>query len=267
MKKYLLRLVMALSLLIWSASSFSQTKQKSDLVVAPQPVFRVVHLYNVSPEAVAQALIPFTKYNLAIVSPSAELRSITISGSEETVNAMESMISELDVPPPEPTEPAIFEITIDFLYLTSDASQKPDDQLETFPNRLYAVVKELSYNFHYRNYQLMDSIVLLNTEQQGGSSSGSTGISGVPVEYRIAFAKSSLIGDKNKTVRLSDLKMSLKYQFYAKDDAQSGKGHTENRESNFTTNLDVRPGQQMVFGKSGFMGNAIVAVISVKIVR
>jgi type II secretory pathway component GspD/PulD (secretin) len=265
MKKVSLSLILALSLLICEAS-YSQTKQPAESVAAPRPVFRVVHLYNVNAEAVAQALIPFTKYNLAIVSPSAELRAITLSGSEETVNAMESMIGELDVPPPEPMAPAIFEITVDFIYLTSGASQKPEDQREPIPDRLNAVVRELSYNFHYRNYQLMDSIVLVNTEQQGGSSSGSTGFSGVPVEYRMTFAKSSLIEDKYKTVRLSDLKMSLKYQYYVKDDAQGGKGHAENRETSFNTNLDVRPGQQMVFGKSGFMGNAIIAVISVKII-
>ncbi len=256
----------AVLLIIWEASSSAQTKQPSESGDAQKPVYRVVHLNYARWDAIAQALTPFTKYGLAEVSGSDELRAVTISGNEETVNAMESMIGELDVPPPEPPALAVIEITVDFISAQSDERQKTGEREEPFPARLVPVVKELGYNFHYRNFQLMDSIVLLNTEQQGGSSNGSFGFAGVPVDYRMTFAKSSLIGDKNKTVRFNDLKMSLKYPYRVKDDAQGGKVHTENRETSFDTNLDVRPGQQMVFGKSGAMDMAIIAVISVRII-
>jgi hypothetical protein len=253
-------------ILVWTASSFPQVKQHPNDTSARKQTIRLVHLQYVNPETVAQALTPFTKYDLATVIPNFLLKTITISGSAETVAAIEAMIHELDVAPPAPRALPIFEITVDFIWATSGyVSQK---QLPV-PARLDQVVKELRTNFQYQNYQLMDSIVLTNTEQQGGFSNGSTGYvnSDVPVEYRLTFEKSSMIGDSNKTVRLHDLKISFKYGYEVTDDPESGKGHTEYAETGFGgTNLDVRPGQQLVFGKSGVMGRAIIAVISVKVI-
>ncbi len=241
--------------------AFSQTQQATE---QPKLATRLMHVNHVSAEAVAQALMPFTKYNLAAVAANEKLGTITISGSPETVAAMESMIRELDVPPPEPPPLRSVEITADLILALNDKLRE-----EPAPARLESVLKQLRANFSYKSYQLIDSIVLRNKEGRTGATNGSASYPGTDKEarYRLVF-RCFTTGDKtNKTVRLDNLSLSLDIPS-GLEEAATKTGQSGYRTVAFDTNLELREGQQVVVGKTGVgNGSAMIAVISVKIIE
>jgi len=259
------RIATMAAMLLWCAAfglAYSQQAQNPAPLPAPKPVTRIVHVNHVLPRYIAEALSPFTKYELATVVANDMLHTITLSGAPETVSAIEAAIRDLDVAPPAPPPARNIVLTAD-LILASE-----EKQAETpIPARLEPSLKQLRANFSYKTYHLLDTMMLGGVEGREASSNGSAILPGTDKEMRIAVSYDNVVrGDQeSKSVYLRQLKIGLEVPVVREE--PGGKGpQTVYRSVGFNTNLEVSEGQQMVVGKAGLgSGWALIAVISVKI--
>jgi hypothetical protein len=208
-------------------------------------VTRVVDVKYVDPIAFLPVLEPFKSASGAFVSPSQTMKTLTLSGTPEIVAAMEAVVRKLDVaPPPEKS----FEVTAHLL-MTSDSASSS----QSMPTQLEPVLKQLRATFNYKNYQLLDTLVLRNRIGAGGHTSEEIpdpGFSDHVINCGLAYSHSQLThDDRGDIIKLTELDLIL------------GKGR-------INTSIDLRVGQMVVVGKTNFaVGNsALIAVLSAKVV-
>ncbi len=231
------------------SDTLAQTQQPPP---SPQPppafdreaVTHVINMKYVNPNQFLSVLEPFRGASGARISANVELKTLTISGKPEIVAAMEAIISKLDVNPlPEKNA----EITT-YLLVTSEQASSTS----TMPAQLGPVLKQLRSTFSYKDYQLLDTIVLRNRLGMRSSTSQQIPLPGGEkrVDCNLVYTTKLAHDDKGDIVRLSDLSITI---------GQRG----------LMTDIDVRPGQMVVVGKttdSSLGNNAVIAVFSAKIV-
>ena len=225
----------------------------SSLAQAPQQpaekhkeiVTRVIDVKYVDPTVFIFVLEPFKTASGASISPSQTMKTLTLSGSPEIVAAMEAVIRKLDVaPPPEKS----FELTA-YLLMTSDSASSA----QSLPAQLEPVLKQLRATFSYKNYQLLDTLVLRNRIGAAGHTSEEIpdpGFSDRVIGCGLAYGQSQLThDDRGDIIKLTGLDLIL------------GKGR-------INTSIDLRVGQMVVVGKTNFaVGNsALIAVLSARVV-
>src|SRR5579862_1004068 len=127
-------------------------------------------------------------------------RAVIINTSEETAKLIEDTIKRLDVPPKN------LELTAWFL----TASDK-ETTGTTPPAELDKVIAQLRATFPFKNYRLMDALVLRSRAGQGAEASGTIGIdrSGTynapPVSQFKIRSATIAAGEKSSTVRIEGL--------------------------------------------------------------
>ncbi len=248
-----------------AAQAYSQNERPAPKQAPAQQV-RVVEVKYADPVELADVLLPFTRTNLAYVVPSKGLRTLTLSGRPEIVTAMEEIIRKLDVPHPQP-QPKTIEVTA---YLLA-ASETGNPALD-LPAPLDPVVKQLRSTFAYKSYQLLDTIIGRSSSLPSSGGYRTEGFipnpaspdTNVPYVFAYEFSRvnHSAEGD---SVHLEYLRFALQYKTKKVVNNVIVDGSDDR---GFQTNLDVRPGQMVVVGKTNFeVGrSALIAVISAKVI-
>jgi hypothetical protein len=224
----------------------SQAQSPQNFPQPPQStVTRVIDVKYVDPSALLPVLEPFKSAPWTMISPSSTMKTLTLSGSPEIVAAMEAVVHKLDVAPPLEKN---FEVTAHLL-MTADSA--PPSQ--SMPAQLEPVLKQLRATFNYKNYQLLETLVLRNRFGVGGHTSEEIPdprLSDRVISCGLAYNHSQLThDDSGDTIKLTGLDLVL------------GRGR-------INTSIDLRVGQMVVVGKTNFaVGNsALIAVLSAKVV-
>jgi len=233
-------------------------------------VTRVVRVEYVNPEEFAKVLQPFTSSGHATVIASRVLKTLTLSGNADVVDAMEQIVRQLDLAP---TPPPVFKMpmprdieTTAYLLVASETVGTP----QSMPAQLEPVLKQLRSTFSYKSYELLDTIVLRSRERMSASATGVVSLprepaKGVTYDFGYTIAGLEETGD---TVRFD--KLSLNLSFPAGETISAdGKPHPAVQNAGFNTSLDLHIGQMAVVGKSNFEvgNNALITVITAKIVN
>ncbi|HYK87286.1 MAG TPA: secretin N-terminal domain-containing protein [Acidobacteriota bacterium] len=267
MSRMRLWLVVAIVAFLAASNAFPQNEQPAPKK-APEQQVRVVEVKYADPAELAEVLSPFTRTNLAFVVPSRGLKTLTLSGSPEIVTAMEEIIRKLDVAHPQPQSKSI-EVTAYLL-----AASESGSSAMNLPAPLDPVLKQLRSTFAYKSFQLLETIVGRSATVPNSNFSASGFIpnptmpGGDPrIPYDFGYRTCRLTHDeKGDSIHLDELSLSLQY----KERRQSAEGQivTGSDHRGFQTNLDLRPGQMVVVGKTNFQvgTDALIAVISAKVV-
>jgi hypothetical protein len=223
---------------------------------------RLYHVKNVDPFVLGEALSPFVRNSGVIVVPSRELKTLTISGNPAVLDAIESMIRELDVAPPQ-TE------TIEFTaYLLAASAAGSGDQ--KLPGALAPVMKQLYATFQYRSYRLLDTVLIRNLAGRSGSSTGVVEmpeLAGQNGNYSLRYASADITRDSKGTViHIRDLQMMLHAPKLTK--AADGSSLTTFQDAGFSTSIDAKEGQMVVVGKTSYEtgDKALIAILTAKVI-
>jgi len=256
--RFISKTVLAASLLF---AGIGADAQESAPKKATESVTRLYHIKSVDPFVLENALSPFVRSGQVIVVPSRELKTLTVSGNPAVLDAVESMIRELDVAPP---KAEAIEITAYLLAasLTGSGDQK-------LPGALAPVMKQLYATFQYRSYQLLDTVLIRNLVGVPGSTTGVVAMpefAGQNGNYTLRYASADVSHDSKGTVfRIKDLALMLETPKLSK--AADGATMTTMQHSGFSTSIDAREGQMVVVGKTSYESGdkALIAVLTAKV--
>jgi len=200
---------------------------------------------------IARTLDPIAKANGTIITADSRAKVLLLTGSPEQISGMESLVRRLDTTPaPEKN----IELTV-YLLTASDSSGAS----QNVPPQLEPALKQLRSIFNYKSYQLLDTIFMRNRTLERGSTLGflsppeSEAKSPIAIggNYSFTYSHSYLTHDeKGDLIHLDNVSLQI--------------GHG----SSISTNIDLRPGQMVVVGKSnlGTGGAALIAVVTVRVV-
>jgi hypothetical protein len=229
---------------------------------APETATRIYHVKNVPPAALAYSLSPFEKSGRAIIVSNNELKSLTISGSPAVLDAVESMIRELDVPPPKAET-----IEITAYLLAASAAGSGEQKL---PAALTPVMKQLYATFQYRSYQLLDTVLIRNLAGHSGSTNGVVTLpepAGQTGNYAFRYASTEVKRDsKGAIIGIRDLMLMLEGPRVTK--AADGSSVSTQQTVGFSTSIDAREGQMVVVGKTSYEtgDKALIAVLTARVI-
>jgi len=181
-------------------------------------------------------------------TPQAQLRVITVVGTEEQIATAQDVVKKLDVP--EVPAPNI-ELTVHLLY---GAAQ--DSAADAVPQDLQSTVKQLRSLFPYKSYRVMETFVLRGRDGQRTEINGT--LPGGSTLYAFQCIPRVLPGSAPRMIRMDGLHFSLR--------VPEGINFVE---AGINTDLDSREGQKVVVGKSNVRGtaDAILLVVTPKVVE
>jgi hypothetical protein len=186
-----------------------------------------------------------------------DLKVLAVScPSEALVTAIEEAVKRLDVPPP-----AVKNVELTAYFLLG--GEKELHEGKPVPPELEPVVKQIRSAFAYKNFGLLDTLVLRTRAGQparvngvvqvGTPPGGSTGTSA----FAIGSATPSADGG---VVRIDRLSASIIYRIRTPT-SDSGRG------AEINADVDIREGQKVVVGKSSLEGpdKALIVVLTAKV--
>lgn len=242
------RLIFAIALLALPLGAQEQKKEE------PKPqeprVNKVFVLKYVDPTQMARVLSPFG----AVLSFDTSLRTLTVSASTASMPGIEEAVKRLDVP--SATEQNI-ELTVYLL----EASQI--EEPGTVPKDLESVVAQLKNTFNYKTYNLADVLTLrTRTGRPGDVSSGGGSLrymEGPPGQPKILKAMAlttqlrldSLTIGADGTIRIERMRIG------GSRTTGGGPGF------NINSDVDIKPGQKVVVGKTGMTPDQAIFVVLV----
>lgn len=204
-------------------------------------VTRIFEVKHRDPKSLIGPLAAFG----AKLQPSSEFRAIAVTGLPDVVAAIGEAITRFDVPPKN------VEIT---MYLLTALAKGDGDSI---PKELDAVVKQLRGSFQYQGYRLMDSLFLRSREGLGANTSGAGAAAADATAgpfYHASYRSVDVSQDaKGNVIKISRLQLTIKAP-----GVPSG--------ASFGTDVDIREGQKVVIGKTGFGPDAIVLVLTAKVI-
>jgi hypothetical protein len=248
-----------IALLIFSAAGFGQDAQS----VKPQ-VQKVVRLTHANPEAIRNLLSIFNAQTRSVN----ELRAISISGSPETVAAMEEIIHKFDVPSKELTMPPkkSVELTFHILAASKSGANQPIPGME-------AVVRNMQTTFGYTAFELIDVMQLRVLDESVGEASSQASFrnSPMPLKFQLRVAPLRVLeGASGPVLQLGNLRFETKWPSKTKEVTKEGHerewvSYTDNA---ISTSLEIKEGQKVVVGKANLAGPdyTVFLVVSGKVV-
>jgi hypothetical protein len=170
------------------------------------------------------------------------LRVLSIRAPKEIMPAIEDAIKRLDVPAPRRSA----ELTI-FVLVASDQA---DAAAASPPPGLQPVLNQLKNVLSYKNYQLIDTLIVHVTETRGSPAvlQGQIGTLGW-YNFQTRFRIETPDG-KTPTLRLNE--MNFRFQ------------PTGEREAIVAADVDIPQGQQVVVGKASMGNKALILVMTSK---
>lgn len=222
-------------------------QQKSAALITRTVEVKYADLYQI-----VSTLNPIAKVNGTIITADSRARVLLLTGGPERIAEMESLIRRLDIAPV--TEKNI-ELTV-YLLMANDSTSAS----QNLPPQLDPVLKQLRSIFNYKSYQLLDTIFMRNRILEHGSTSGFLALPGSDTKspaslmsgrYNLSYSHSYLTHDeKGDLIHFDKVSLGI---------AQA---------SGIDTNIDLRPGQMVVVGKSNLEtgSGALIAVITARLV-
>jgi hypothetical protein len=211
-------------------------------------ITRTIDVKNADVNRIREILSAIAKATGTTLAPDQANRLIILSGSPDRVAEMESLVRRLDVPP-SPSQAFSIEVAAYLLV----AGEAPGVGQEV-PPQLAPALMQLRSTFNYKTYKLLETVWTRN--RLGGSSRASGNLPVVLADgketvlgYNFSYASSYLTHDpKGDVIHLDGLEI----------ETQGGR---------ISTNIDIRPGQMVVVGKTSYdRRQALVAVLTAKIV-
>lgn len=176
--------------------------------------------------------------------------AIAASGTAAVIAAIEKTINRLDVPPGPRRN-------VELTGYVLEALAKADATTPSAPPGLEAVVAQLKPVFNYEGYRLVDTVFARSRE---GSDLMTTGSDQAPSETpRLKYSLSAHISQaSNDLISLNKLLLQV--------EVRKGFANTPHL---MRTDIGLRPGHQVVVGKSGGSepGNAVILILRGNIVE
>jgi hypothetical protein len=177
-----------------------------------------------------------------------DLHVVAVSAPAEAMSAIEDAVKRLDVPTAAPKD---IDLVV-YLVVASDQASSG----ASLPSELQPVADELKKIFSYKNFRLLDSILL---RTQPGNKAGASGIiwpngeSKTP--YSFTVQPSAVTEDpQGRLIRLDNLKLEM----HMPGDVWPG----------ISTEITVREGQRVVVGKSNMgAGQSLILVVTAKVTQ
>jgi hypothetical protein len=208
----------------------------------------LITLKYVNPSALTHLIEP---YNVR-QSYNEEMKVMTLSGAKEAVDAAAAMIKQLDVPPKD------IDLTVYYM-----VGSEGESTLGTAPPKdLEPVVTQLRNAFTFKNYRLLDVLVLRTRTGQQASTSANLGIITLPngnTQPIIAqfSMRSATLAPDGSTVRLDGMRNNLRWPTAG-----------TYIELSLNTDIDIKEAQKVVVGRLGISHDqALFLVLTAKVVN
>lgn len=221
---------------------------------AAQPnVARVIPVRHADVKALANTLGVFG----CGMAPNAELKVLAVSCPPGVLSAFEEAVKRLDVPPPAAKN---IEITAYFLL----GAEKEMHEGAPVPPELEPVVKQIRSVFAFKNFGLLDTLVLRTRAGQPANAQGVIQINMPPGAATgasvLAIKSATLGGDGAPLVRIDGLKAIVNLPVRTPASVTA-------REAAVNADIDIREGQKVVVGKSSIEGpgKALIVVLSARV--
>jgi hypothetical protein len=209
---------------------------------------QLITLKYVNPSALAHLIETYNvKFNY-----NDEMKAIALNGPKEVVDAAAAMIRQLDVAPKD------IDLTVYYMV----GSEGEGSVGTAPPKELDPVVAQLKNAFTFKNYRLLDMLLIRTRTGQQASSSANLGMvassngSSLPIigDFRM---HSATVAPDGSTVRLDGLQNSLRWP-------------TQGQYTNLglNTDIDIKEGQKVVVGRLGISHDqALFLVLTAKVVN
>lgn len=205
---------------------------------------RVVEVKQGDPEAIARTLTGFVRANV-------NGRMIVLSGQPAVLDAFEAAIKKMDVPPTAAAAEPNIELTV--YVLRGSAAEGRGDPI---PGDLDATVRQLRGLFPYKNYGLMDTQILRT--RNGRTAEATANVNGFNFVYKAQPTLNP--GKAPRTIRLSGLQVRFPVPVGVD-------GKTQYEYSGIMTDVDAVEGQRTVVGKTNLAGDALIIVVTPKVIE
>lgn len=227
------------------------------LAFAEQRASKIIPVKNVDANRLANKIGELT---LANISGPSGLRmttvqnNIVLSGPDDAVAAAEQLIKALDV-----AEPKLRTIEVAG-YIVLGMQQAGDGG--AMPADLDPVLKQFRSLLSYKNFRVLDTIILRGKENSYMSSDGFLalpGSAGATADFTVQHP-----GVTDDIVHLKNLALTVHIPTTRVND----KGHVITTDVRIATDADVKAGQKVAIGKASVdsAGDALILVISAKVV-
>jgi hypothetical protein len=239
-------------------------QQPAVTVQTPNPgeqIQKFVRLKYADPYAIQRLLRPFGVDTQA----EPQMKVLSLSGPRNRVTTAEEAIKELDVPAAAQKD---IELTVFFVLASNRAT--PDPSLAPIPQDLQSTVATLKTTFPFKNYDLLDTLLLRARSGVGADATGQ-----LPGNRYTSFkvGSASLDGD-GAMIRLDRLHAGLRIPHVVPvGSGPGGVGAGVERRTEFIDTgmsaeiVDVKEGQKLVVGRSSVENNALFLVLIAKVVN
>jgi hypothetical protein len=193
---------------------------------------------------------------------------VVVTGTPERVDVAESILKQLDVPPP-PRPPAVPKKNIQLTAYLIIASPTAAAEAH-LPKDLEAPVNQVAAMFPYKSFNVFDAIVMRLRESEKFNN-----VTGVLPRgqqtflyggnYRLNLSRIDLEADPAATLmHISGFELNVGVL-----QGQDKDGHDRFQNVALQTNLDIKEGQKVVIGKANIDGseNALIVVLTAKVVE
>lgn len=205
---------------------------------------RVVEVKQGDPEGITRSIQMF-------VSATVTGRMIVIKGPAAALDSAEAAIKRMDVPPPAVTPEPNVELTV--YVLRGSTSETAGGAL---PGDLEPTVKQLRALFPYKSYSVMDTQIL--RARSGRSAEASATIDGYVFSYKAQPTVNP--GKAPRSIRLGRLEAGFRSPMVVD-------GKTQYQYNGIITELDALEGQKTVVGKSNLGPDAVIVVVTPKVIE
>ena len=189
-----------------------------------------------------------------------EMRALAVSATASQMSAIEDAIARLDVPSAAPKN-------IDLTCYMVIGSESDAGLGGPVPKELDSVVAQLKSAFAFKNYRLMDVLILRARTGQNAqtTSSGGTGSAGMNTGAQVITTfqiKSASIGTDGTTIRIDGMRASSRVPL------ASGNGQFSYTNLGLDSDVDIKEGQKVVVGRIGVTNDqALFLVLLAKVLN
>lgn len=230
--------------------------------IKPQ-VQKVIQLKYVNADAMRGLLTIFNARTQSVN----ELRALAISGSAETIAAMEEVIQKFDVPAQKliPAKKSV-ELTLHVIAASKTGTGQAIPGMD-------AVVRNMQSTFGYTAFELIDVLQLrVLDESVGEASSKATFRNSLgPLTFNVRVAPVRILqGVLPPVVQLGNMRFQTRWPVRSKVTAKDGaeQDFISYNDDAISTSVELREGQKVVVGKANLAGPdyTVFLVVSAKVV-
>jgi hypothetical protein len=212
-------------------------------------ITRTVDVKNADVNRIIEILYAIAKATGTTMAPDQASKLIILTGNPDRIAELEGLIRRIDVPP-SPAQNLSVELTA-YLLIAGETVGVG----QPVPAQLAPALMQLRSTFTYKSYQLLETLWMRNRVGRQVETTGDLQMpepesrGRKPAGYNFSCTITHVTHDaKGDIIHLDGLLLMT----------PGGR---------ISTNIDIRPGQMVVVGKTSFEGNqALIAVLSAKIV-